>query len=92
MPTVEISTICWLLLAVQVLGLTSAWVTRLCRTPRRQTVCQCVFLLAMVLVGGSTIAAFALGPFYYLPTGVTLSLMVLGAVVDFRPDRAAAAW
>lgn len=72
------------LTAVQVLGLASAAVARLSEGSRCQAPGQCVFLVFLALIGGITVGTLLLGSGFWLASGGTLSLMVLGAVCDFR--------
>jgi hypothetical protein len=78
-----------LLGAVQVLGLASAWLTRLSERSRRQAPCQCLFLACLALVAGSTIVALGLGSGCWLVCGTTFSLMVLAVTCDFSRSREA---
>ncbi len=79
----DITTICWLFGAVELLGLTSAWAARLSEGSLHQTCCQRLFLGCLTLVGGATIVSFGLGPSCWLTSGVTLAVMVLTVICDF---------
>jgi hypothetical protein len=70
--------------AVQVLGLLSAAVARLSEGSRCQAPGQWAFLALLAIVGCVTVVSLALGSGFWLPSGATLSLMILGAVCDFR--------
>jgi hypothetical protein len=72
------------LVGVLLLGLVSAAVARLSEGSRCQGPGQWTFLAFLALVGGVTVGAIAQGSGYWLPSGATLSVMVLGAVCDFR--------
>jgi uncharacterized membrane protein len=80
----ETSFLLWSLGFIQIAGLVSAWLARLSEGSRSQASCQCLFLALLGLVGLSTMASLALGPRYWLACGATLSVMVLGAIWDFR--------
>ncbi len=84
MCVLETSVICRLLLAVQLLGLFSAWIARLSEGSSRQAISQRFFLGFLVLVGAATLVAFGLGPGYWLSSGAVLSVMVLAATCDFE--------
>lgn len=84
--------ICWLLGAVLLSGLTTAWVTRLSEGSCRQTSCQRLFLGSLAVVGLTTIVSVGLGPGCWLASGATLTLMVLTVTCDFSRSRQATAW
>ena len=86
MAYLETSFFVWGWGSIQVVGLLSAWLARLSEGSRRQTSCHGLFFVCLALIGLSMIASMAAGPKYSLPTGITLSVMVLAAVWDFRPD------
>ncbi len=78
MPTV------WTLILVQTLGLGSALLARISEGSSRQTPCQCVFMLAMAVVGLATIFSFWLNVGGWFLSGITLSIMVVAATWDSR--------
>ena len=80
----ETSFVVWSLIFVQIAGLISAWLARLSEGSRTQAPCQWLFLALLGLVGTATMAAVTLGPRYWLASGATLGVMILGAVWDFR--------
>jgi hypothetical protein len=86
MAYLEASLLLWGLGLIQIAGLTSAWLARFSEGSKRQACCHWVFLACLGLIGLTTMASLALGPKYWLPSGMTLSIMVLGAVWDFRPE------
>jgi hypothetical protein len=88
----ETPVICWLFGAVQVIGLTSAWVARLSAGSRRQTSCHCLFLACLPLVGGAAAFSLGLGLRCWLVCSITLSLMVLTVVCDFSRSQQGTAW
>jgi len=92
MNGLEISVVHWLLVMAQLLGLLSAWITRISEGSSRQAVAQRLFLLSLALVGTGALLSIGLGPCYWLSSGVVLSLMVLATTCDFKPSRQAAAW
>ena len=82
----------WVFAAVQVVGLTSAWVARLSAGTRGQTSCHGFFLACMAIVGGAAIVSLGLGPSCWLVSSITLSLMILTVTCDFSRSRQGAAW
>ena len=86
MAYLEASLLAWGLGSIQIAGLFSAWLARLSEGSRRQAWCHRLFLACLGLIGLTTMASLALGPKYWLPSGMTLAVMVLGAVWDFRPN------
>ena len=75
----------WILVSIQIVGLASAWLARLSEGSRGQSSCQWLFFGCLALMGLTTMISLAVGPKYWLVSGATLSVMVLGAVWDFRP-------
>ncbi len=82
----ETSIIIWSLGIVQIAGLISAWLARLSEGSRSQRPCQWLFLTCLGLMGVMTMFSIALGLRYWLACGTTLSVMVLGAIWDFRAE------
>lgn len=78
------TTLLWLFIVIQVVGLTSAFIARISEGYCCQTLCQRIFLLCLVLVSVSAVIGPQLGPGYSLLSGSSLAFMVLGAVCDFR--------
>ena len=87
MPEFGPSTASWCLTSVQVLGLASAWLTRLTHGSNQAISFQRVFYLFMALVGAATAAALMIGPGSCIGCGATLSVMVLAATWDFDAGR-----
>ncbi len=87
MPEFGPSTASWCLAGVQVMGLTSAWLTRLTHQSACAASYQRVFYLFMGLVGVATMAALVMGPGRCIACGATLSVMVLAATWDFGAGR-----
>lgn len=79
-----------LFVAVQLLGLFSAWIARLSEGSSRQTAAQCLFFVSLALVGAATLVSLGLRPGDWLSSAIVLSVMVVGTVCDFKPsDRVA---
>jgi hypothetical protein len=92
MVFVETPQITWLLILIQVLGLTVAWVARLSEGSSFQSGLQLAFLTLLTLVGVATVAALGMGPGRWLPGAVTLALMVLAVTCDFSRCRRSVVW
>ncbi len=92
MNGIDSSTLLWLFVAAQVLGVSTAWLARLSEGKPHQVVSQWMFLGVLPLVGMATMVALAVGPGYWLASSVTLAFMVLTVTCDFRGSRAAATW
>lgn len=73
----------------QMLGLLGMVLTRLVGTPRTQGICQTLFLCWMAIVGLGTLALVHYGCQFWLPLGITLAVMALGATIDLSrtPQR-----
>ena len=89
---VETPQISWLLVAIQLLGLSIAWLVRLGEGSPHQSSLQLLFFAFLTLVGGATIATLGLGPGRWLACGVTLTLMVLTVTWDSRRSSGDAVW
>ncbi|MGA2032909.1 MAG: hypothetical protein ABSG68_11665 [Thermoguttaceae bacterium] len=76
------STALWVVMAVQVIGLGSAWIARAGEGSHRQKPLQNVFAACLVLVGLATVFALGLGPGCWLSSGTTFSIMVLTVTGD----------
>ena len=92
MPYIDLSLVGWMLTALQVLGLSSAWIARVSEGSSLQTACQAGFLFLLCLMGAATAASLALGPGTCLSCGLTVSLMAVAAICDFNPARRAEAF
>ena len=77
---------------IQVLGLISAFATRLARPSRRWRASQWVFFTCLGLVAMSMILTLGASSGSWLTSGTTLSLMVLTAVWDFGRQSDCTAW
>ena len=78
--------------AMQILGIVSACVARLCDGTPREIVGQRFFLLVMLLMGIATLASLAVSPDYWLACSATLAVMVLTVVYNFHGGRESATW
>jgi hypothetical protein len=90
MPYLETSLLGWTMGLLQVVGLLSAWLTRLNEDSPRQTWCHGLFVSCLVLIALTTMAFVATGAHHWLPSGATMAIMVLAAVWDFRTHAAPA--
>jgi hypothetical protein len=86
------TTVLWIFVAAQLLGVSSAWLARLSEGSTCQTVGQCMFFGILPLMGIVTMAAWAVGPGCWLACSTTLAIMVLTVTCDFRGSREAATW
>lgn len=84
MPYPDSAHLIWTLALIQGLGLTSAWLARLSEGSRGQASCQWLFFGCLALVGLTAMATVTLGPRYWLTSGATLGVMIVGAIWDFR--------
>jgi hypothetical protein len=84
MAYLETSFLVWMFGFIQIAGLASAWLARLSEGSRSQASCQWLFMAFLALIGLTTMASVTLGHRYWLASGITLSVMALGAIWDFR--------
>jgi hypothetical protein len=70
--------------AIQVMGLAAAGVSRLAEGTRHERVCQWFCFMAILVVGGVCCYSLRIGPDSCAACAVTLTLMTLIAIVDFR--------
>jgi len=84
MPALDTTAGLWILGAVQLLGITSAWVARLSEGSAMQANCQRFFFLGLVLMGLATMATAACRPGMLLPSAATLAISLLIVICDFR--------
>jgi hypothetical protein len=70
--------------AIQVMGLAAAGVSRLAEGTRHERICQWVCFMAILVVGGMCCYTLRIGPDSCAACAVTLTLMTLIAIVDFR--------
>lgn len=71
-----------LLVALQSLGLTAAWLSRVGGNSR-QPLFQRLFFSSFALLGGATIGAMSVGTTPCMCSSAVLAVMVLGATWDF---------
>ncbi len=81
------SVVPWILWAVQLLGLTSAWLARAAEGSQRQGRCQCLFLGCLAIVGLATVASLHLNAGGWYLSGISLSLMVLATTCEVGARR-----
>lgn len=74
----------WTLTLIEVAGLLSVWLARLSEGSRGQASCHWLFFGCLILVGLAAMASVTLGPRYWLTSGATLGVMIVGAIWDFR--------
>jgi hypothetical protein len=86
MAYLEHSSFIWVLAIVQVAGVISAWLARLSEGSRGQDSCHRLFFGFLALMGLATMYSVALGPRYLLFACISLSVMVLVAIWDFRSE------
>ena len=82
----------WLLIAMQFLGVLSAFAARLSEGTPRQAFSQGMFFAMLPLMGAATLVALAVGPGCWLGCSTTLAVMVLTVTCDFRRGRESATW
>jgi len=73
----------WLLGIVQLVGLGSAWLTRMAEGSARQTVCQLFFLACLAVVGLTAVVAVQMDIAGWFLSSTTLAVMVLAVTLDF---------
>ncbi len=84
MAYLDTSTFMWTLAIVQIAGLVSAPLARLSEGSRGQVPCHWLFMGCLATIGLATMLAVHMGPRYLLFSCLTMSIMVLVAVWDFR--------
>ncbi len=90
MAYLETSVLGSALALLQIVGLLSAWLARLSEGSSQQSWCHGLFVGCLATIGLATMAFVATGVRPWLPSGATLSVMVLAAVWDFRAHAGAA--
>jgi hypothetical protein len=88
----ESTTVLWIFIAAQLLGVVSAWLVRLSEGSICQSVGQYMFFCFLPLIGVAAMVAWAIGPGCWLGCSTTLAVMVLTVTCDFRGSREAATW
>jgi Ca2+/H+ antiporter len=71
-------------LVIHLCALACAWGTRLCAGTRAESAMQVLFFTALAVVGVAAWFCQHLDQGLWVPSGITLVLMVLTAVSDFR--------
>jgi hypothetical protein len=79
----------WVIVAMQTLGLLSAWLARYSVGSRSERSCQWLFFSCLTLVGCSTVVAMSVSAASWLFCAGTLALMVIAVVYDFGGDAEA---
>ena len=74
------------LLAVQLVGMAAAVLTRASEGSAWHARCTRLLLACLVLAGAATLVSFSLGKALGLASGTGLALTALLAVCDFRPQ------
>lgn len=74
----------WMFVAVQILGFSSAWITRVCLGTAMERYGHQLFLGALALIGCATFLSFMNGSGLWLLSGLNMATMVIMAVVDGR--------
>ncbi len=74
-------------IGVHATGLFVAWITRLASGSRLETIAQFGFFTAMGVVGVTACFCCQFQLSFSVPSGITLVVMVLLAIVDFRPTH-----
>jgi hypothetical protein len=83
----ESTNVLWFFALAQVFGLLSACFARLSEGSPCQTLCQCVFFVALPMTGIAAALALAVGTGWWLACSVTLAVMILTVTCDFSNDR-----
>ena len=81
------SALFWTLVATQLTGIASTFVTRLSEGGRHQTICQRFFFASLSLIGFATIVALILGSKYWLITGTTVSIMAVVSTLEVKDSH-----
>lgn len=74
----------WSLAAIQILGLISCVLTRLVEATRAASSTRRLFAASLLIVCAATMAAMYCNSICWVSCGATLSIMSLGATIDFR--------
>ncbi len=86
------STVLWLFIGAQVLGVFSAWFARLSEGSPRQQVIHWLFFGILSLMGVITILALSIGPGCWIACSTTLAFMILTVTCDFRQSQESNTW
>jgi hypothetical protein len=82
----------WLLVAMQFIGVLSAFVARVSEGTSHQAFSQGMFLGSLTLMGVATLIALAIGPGCWLACCTALAIMILMVTCDFRNCRESSTW
>ncbi len=88
LPNVELNVGLWTLAIVELWGISIALIVRLSQGSTHQGICEKLFFLSLVLMGGVTLASLRLQPINWLFSAITLTTMTLVVVCDFRRSKA----
>lgn len=80
--TLDPRVVFWILLAIEVMGLTSASLVRLSAGCRTHQSCQWLFFACLSLVGCSSVVAMVISPISWLLSAATLAMMIVAVVWD----------
>ncbi len=84
MNGIDFPSVFWLLVAVQLLGVSSACFVRFCEGSTCQLIGQRAFFAALLLMGVATGVALTVGPGIWMACATSLAVMVLTATFDLR--------
>ena len=88
MLTLSLPAIFWSTIIVQLLALVSIVSLRLCVTNRGRTICQRLFVAALLALGSLTVVAVCADSDSWVTSGATLSIMTVFATFDFGGEKA----
>ncbi len=74
----------WFFITVHVLGLACTWAARASEGSRGQTPCQYLFYLCLAVVGTTAIFSMHMATGFWITSGLTLGVMIVGATVTGR--------
>lgn len=92
MDFAQTANLTWFLIALQLTGLVSTWLTRLSEGCCYHGLFQVAFLILLPLIGGTTIFALTFGSISWLASGSTLAVMVVSAVWGSERSRGVPVW
>ncbi len=85
----DLQVVFWIVVAVQVAGLLSAWLARRSAGGPGQRPCQWLFLSCLTLVGLTSVVSMGISATSWLFSAATLALMIIGAVWDVGTESKA---
>ena len=89
MPGMDNLMLLALVTLVQLGGLAGMVIARLSEKSQQPTICYAVFYACMALVATTALFAANAGEGYWLLSGTTLAIMVIGATLDLDNNRRA---